>query len=276
MSSQHSLSLHDVAEELDVHYMTVYRYVRLGLLSAHKSGSQWRVDAEDLASFRTSERKGGDVAAPSAERLEGRMVAGDAAGAWLVVEAALAAGHPPLYIYSDVLSPAMTRIGRRWERGDLDVADEHLATAVAMRIVGRLGPRFARRGRTRGTVLCAMPEGDQHGLSSAMVADVIRSVGFETLDLGANTPLAALTTAVDRLDGLKAICLSINNAATFETAIEMVTAVKRINPHLPVVAGGRAVGSDEDAARLGVDGWGITLNDAIELLEAAVAGELDA
>ena len=32
------ISLHDVAEELGVHYMTVYRYVRQGLLPATKRG----------------------------------------------------------------------------------------------------------------------------------------------------------------------------------------------------------------------------------------------
>jgi excisionase family DNA binding protein len=269
MSSQ--LSLAEVAEELNVHYMTVYRYVRLGLLPAQKSGSQWQVDRGDLATFRSGERQIGDADAPWAERLESRMIAGDSAGAWGVVEAALAAGHTPTFIYAEVLAPAMVEIGRRWEAGDVDVADEHLASAVAMRIVGRLGPRFSRRGRSRGTVLCAMPEGDQHGLGSAMVADVIRGAGFEALDLGANTPLAALIAAVRRVDDLKALCLSINNTAAFDRGREMVTAVRSIDPELAILGGGRAVDSDQAAERLGIDGWGVSVTDAVGLLEAVVS-----
>ncbi len=252
--------------------MTVYRYVRMGRLSAIKSGSQWRVALSDLETFKNRERTVGDIDAPWAERLEARMIAGDAGGAWLVVEAALAAGRTPLFIYSDVLAPAMSSIGHRWERGELDVADEHLATAVALRVVGRLGPRFSRRGRTRGRVLCAMPEGDQHSLSSVMVADVIRSLGFETLDLGANTPPPALVKAVERLDGLEAICLSITNHSALDSARAMVDAVREIEPDLSIIAGGRAIRSDEDADRLGVDGWGVKLTDAIDLVEAITAG----
>ena len=33
----HEVSLHEAAAMLDVHYMTAYRYVRLGLLPAHKA-----------------------------------------------------------------------------------------------------------------------------------------------------------------------------------------------------------------------------------------------
>jgi excisionase family DNA binding protein len=272
MSTQ--LTLHEVAQALDVHYMTVYRYVRLGLLPARKSGSRWSVEQSDLTSFLGEERNIGDSDAPWAARLESRMIAGDATGAWGVVEAALSAGHTPASIYSELLAPAMEEIGKRWERGEVDVADEHLASAVAMRIVGRLGPRFTRRGRTRGTVLCAMPEGDQHGLGSAMVADTIRAAGFEALDLGANTPLSAVTLAVRRLDDLKALCLSINNTQALERGREIVAAVKELDPDVVVVAGGRAVRTEDAAVQLGVDGWGTTLADAVDLVEAAATSRL--
>src|SRR4029077_16129609 len=75
--------------------------------------------------------------------------------------------------------------------GELTIADEHRATAIALRLVGRLGPRFARRGRKRGTVVVGAPAGEQHALPSAILADLLRGVGFEVLDMGANTPAAS-------------------------------------------------------------------------------------
>jgi excisionase family DNA binding protein len=36
------LTLHEAADLLGVHYMTAYRYVRLGLLHASKAGVSWR------------------------------------------------------------------------------------------------------------------------------------------------------------------------------------------------------------------------------------------
>ena len=37
--------------------------------------------------------------------------------------------------------------------GGGDVADEHRATVVMYRLIGRLGPLFARRGTTRGAIV---------------------------------------------------------------------------------------------------------------------------
>ena len=82
-----------------------------------------------------------------------RLVAGDEPGVWTLVEAALASGAEPVGIHVDLLAPALRSIGGRWESGELSVADEHWASVVAPRIVGRLGRLFARRGRRRGTVV---------------------------------------------------------------------------------------------------------------------------
>ena len=47
----HEVTLHEAAAMLEVHYMTAYRYVRLGLLPAHKAAGTWRVLLHDLREF---------------------------------------------------------------------------------------------------------------------------------------------------------------------------------------------------------------------------------
>ena len=80
----------------------------------------------------------------------------------------------PEDLYFDVLGPAMRRVGDDWATGRLDVADEHRVTVVMYRLVGRLGPLFARRGTTRGAIVLGAPVGDPHGLATALVADPLR------------------------------------------------------------------------------------------------------
>ena len=46
------LTLNEAAELLGVHYMTAYRYVRLGFLQATKVGGCWRVAHSDLEVYR--------------------------------------------------------------------------------------------------------------------------------------------------------------------------------------------------------------------------------
>ncbi len=174
--------------------MTAYRYVRTGRLPARREGVQWMVDPGELAKMRSPERttRGhGTVRSEGPAKLAARMVAGDEAGAWGVVEAALASGVEAADVYLDLLVPALEVVGDGWAAGELSIADEHRATAIALRLVGRLGPRFARRGRKRGTVVVGAPAGEQHALPSAILADLLRGVGFEVLDMGANTPAAS-------------------------------------------------------------------------------------
>ena len=117
------------------------------------------------------------------------MLAGDEVGTWSLIEDALTTGTTPADIHITLLIPCLASIGSRWESGELTIADEHRATGVAQRLVGRLGPRFTQdRGRKRGTVVLGAVAGEMHALPNAMVADLIRGVGFEVTDLGANTP----------------------------------------------------------------------------------------
>ena len=100
-------------------------------------------------------------------------------------------GSDPPGVLTDLVVPALRSIGDGWAAGELSVADEHRATAVAFRVVGRLGLQFGRRGKRRGKVALAAPAGDLHTLPVAIAADLLRWRGFETVELGANSPAEA-------------------------------------------------------------------------------------
>jgi excisionase family DNA binding protein len=263
------LTLQEAADELGVHYMTAYRYVRLGLLAAQKSGGVWRVTRDDLERFRagtgTAPVRAG-TPAPWAERLESRLLAGDARGAWGVVEAALAAGAELDEIYLDVLTPAMVGIGTRWEAGEIDVAIEHRATGIAMRLIGRLGPRFVRRGRTKGTVVLGAPAGERHGLPVAVLADLLRLEGWEVSDLGADTPATSFAHAASTTDDVVAVGLSVTNADNLAACADACRAVRAAAPGVLVVVGGQAVTADV-AAGLDADGHADSARAMVRLLE---------
>lgn len=253
------LTLHQAADRLGVHYMTAYRYVRLGQLSAHKEGGTWRVAIGDLDLFqgRNSSvssdsllRKG----APWPERLENRLLEGDQSGAWKVVEGALTAGTDPLGVYCDVIVPALTSIGNRWASGEIGVAEEHQATAMVVRLIGRLGPRFTRRGRRRGTVVLAGPSGERHSLGLAMVGDAVCQGGYIVVDLGVDLPVDAFERALAARQHIKAVCIGVLNPAALDECREMVAAARRrLDRAAPVILGGGAIEGDDHAHYLGAD-----------------------
>jgi len=265
------VSLQQAADRLGVHYMTAYRYVRLGLLPATKQGASWRVAAADLdrlgaAGGATSKGRGRQHPAPWADRLGRRLTAGDEVGAWGVVEASLAAGASPRAVHLEVLVPALHAIGEAWAAGRIDVAVEHRASAVAHRLVGRLGPRFVRRGMSRGAVVLAAAPGDTHALPVAIAADLVRGAGFDVEDLGADLPLLSLVDAVGRTQRLVAVGLAVTTAGNRAAVGEAVSCLKEVLDGVPVLVGGGAV-PRADAVALGADGWGRDGAALVDLLE---------
>ena len=91
-------------------------------------------------------------------------------------------------MHLELLGPTLVDVGDQWAVGTLSIADEHRASSVAARIVGRLGPQFTRPRTRRGTVLVGFVEGEHHSLPGAMLADLLRAAGFDAVDLGAETP----------------------------------------------------------------------------------------
>jgi excisionase family DNA binding protein len=293
-----TLTLAEAADVLGVHYMTAYRYVRTGRLEASKVGGEWRVPTEAvdrLVPGPSPERHAlagpgpatgsGPVAGRTGQararyrvRLEDRMVAGDEAGAWAVVEAAQAGGADPADLYLDLLIPALRSLGDRWEAGALSIADEHRASVVALRLIGRLGPRFARRGRKRGTVVIGAPAGERHAIPVAVVADLLRQVGFEVVDLGPDTPPASFVEAVALASAtgrLVAVLIGVTVPAGLEAARTTVGALaawsEGSGDPVPVLVGGAAVRDATAAAGFGASAYtGVTGADAVAAVERLV------
>ena len=268
-----TMTLQDAADQLGVHYMTVYRYVRLGRLPAQKVGGTWEVDPADLEGLRRGHDRSvrPKHSADWTKRLEARLIEGDEAGAWGVVEAALASGNAPADIYSGLIGPALASVGDRWHAGRLSVAEEHLATSVVLRLIGRMGPRFARRGRTKGVVVVTTPPGERHAIPSLMVADFLRGAGFEVIDLGADVPVDSLTEIVVRIDGLVAVCVSSTRANADRSIRRVVKAVHKSVPDVPLFVGGASIADAVHAEALGADGYAKDGAGAVALVLGAIA-----
>lgn len=268
-------TLQEAADRLEVHYMTMYRYVRLGLIPATKTGGSWRVSSEDLDDFvqpQPGRPEGADT--PWGDRLQSRMLAGDVTGSWLVLEAAMASGASPEQVYAQIITPAMSAIGDKWVSGDIGVEDEHLASAVAGRLIGKLGPRFVRRGRSRGVVVATTPPGERHGFGVAMVSDIIRGRGFEVLEMGPDLPIDSLINALRKISGLKAVCLSVVSTEHLPSCARVVAAVKAEFPNVFVIVGGRAFASSGEAKAMGADGFSSDAVGAADALVELMSGEL--
>jgi MerR family transcriptional regulator, light-induced transcriptional regulator len=89
-------------------------------------------------------------------------------------------------VLRDVLMPYLRELGERWERGEVDVAQEHYASAL---IRGRLLSLARGWGRGLGphAVLAGAP-GEQHDLGLIAFGLALRARGWRITYLGQDTP----------------------------------------------------------------------------------------
>jgi excisionase family DNA binding protein len=264
------MTLQQVADSLGVHYMTAYRYVRQGRLPATREGAEWRIRSTDVDVLRNApaKRRGTSRAGLDPKALERRMLAGDAPGAWWLVESRLGGGLDPSGVLTQMVVPALQSIGDRWANEDVSIAEEHRATLVAQRIVGRLGLQFGRRGKDRGTVALAAPAGDLHTLPVSIVADLLRWRGFDVLELGGNTPAESLGDALAREHRLVAVGIVSTTSGLDSEVAESTRSARTARPGIPIFVGGGAIHSSAQASDLGADMWtGTGTNAAVATVE---------
>lgn len=264
----HTLTVAQVADELGVHYMTAYRYIRLGLLDAHQVGRSWVVARADLDAFKTDDTNRKPSArgeADWAERLRKRMLAGDESGAWSTVEAALSSGMSVSDIYMTMLVPSLRDIGELWQTGHLDVSDEHTASRIADRIISRLGPRVKTRGVKRGTIILGSTATEMHAIPLAITADLLRAARFNVLDLGVNLPPESFANAVEHTDSVVAVAIGVTMSGQTDELRATLQAIKKYFDY-PIVVGGRGTDSTT-ALALGADAYAPTALDAVSAID---------
>jgi MerR family transcriptional regulator, light-induced transcriptional regulator len=214
-----ALTLQEAADQLNVHYMTAYRWVRSGKLQAFKAGGRLRVRSEDLRSF--AQGREVDVVLPArasgrrnwkrhVERLHGCLLDGRAVEAGTLVAKVVANGATATDAYIHLITPALYRVGDDWADGRIGIAVEHRATEIATRLMISLSGLFQRPGPSRGVAVTVAPEGEQHGLGLAMVADFLRGMHFTVHHLGCNLPADQLACFLRR-EPADLVCVSVTN-----------------------------------------------------------------
>jgi methanogenic corrinoid protein MtbC1 len=206
-------------------------------------------------------------------QLEARLLAGDEPGSWGVLEAALGSDRTPSEVLLQLIGPALESIGDRWHDGELSVADEHVASAVAMRLISRIGARFGHRGPKRGSVVVTTPPNEQHAAPVAIAADLLRWAGFNVIELGADTPADALLGVAGSLPDLLAVAIACTTRTSTSSARRVIAHLRTALPGATMLLGGAAITDADYARRLGADGFsgkrGDELVRAVEELAAA-------
>ena len=176
---------------------------------------------------------------------------GNQAAAYQTIIRADDLGLPLTRLFGEVLQPALTELGQRWEHGQLLVAQEKEVSELARDLIADLSLRHARTPTDGPVLVAACVEGERHELGLRMVSGLFRAEGWAVHYLGADVAPRFLLEAV-RLHRPAVISLSAKlalNLPAVKDAVDVLTAGLAPDQPPPVVVGGRVAVEHSEAIR---------------------------
>jgi len=112
----------------------------------------------------------------------------------------LALGQYPLYkIFDDVITPALHKIGKLWENGDISVVEEHIASNIIRDSVITLREIIVNVEKS-DKVFCLAFDDDQHDIPLKMVQIILEQRGYNVYYTGQRTPSDSLEKLISKVN----------------------------------------------------------------------------
>jgi excisionase family DNA binding protein len=214
MTADAPVSLSEAASLLGVHYQTAYRWVRQGLLPAAKVGGAYQVRpaavtallAERSAPAPPPARRQVQAWAALGTRALDALLAGEEARFRELVGELVLDGVTMQEICDHLFAPILAEIGERWMAGEIGIAEEHRASTICERAIGRWSS--TPPGRPRGVAVVCSPPEDEHQLPGHMATAVLRERRWRVHHLGIGVPIDEVASLATR-EGAHLIVISV-------------------------------------------------------------------
>ncbi len=173
--------------------------------------------------------------------------------------------------YQETLQPALREVGNRWERGLISAADEHLATAVAERMLATAYVAMTDKlpATTHGSVVIATAPGESHGVGGRMVADLLELKGWDVHFLGVDLPVEDVAALAAKLRP-NFVGVSLVMPYNLMTTERLIAAVRAACPESPprILLGSSVLGWDQGLWRqIGADAFAPDLQTALAVAD---------
>jgi excisionase family DNA binding protein len=113
---------------------------------------------------------------------------------------------------ADEIGAAVEEMGRRWQAGEMSIADEHFASYSLMRALARIGETFVSQPEGAACLLACAPD-DEHQLGLALAELCLREVGVRPRWLGSKTPADEIVRVIES-GGVQAVAVSASRWST--------------------------------------------------------------
>jgi len=214
------------------------------------------------------------VPGSAAEALRDALLNGDSEAAIQATRAALDGGAEPLELIQEVVVPALTEVGRRFEELEVFLPELMEAGQAGRAVSELIEAEMVKKGGSvepEGVVVIGTVKGDIHDIGKNIVASLFKAHAFKVIDLGKDVPATRFLEAAQeyKADVIAASALmSITRAGCREVA-DLLRIVNASGQYVYLVGGGSVdqVYADE----IGATGYAKTASGAVEVARSLLA-----
>lgn len=250
--SSANLTTKEVARLLRVSEATVKRWADDGLLHSSKTaGGHRRFSTHSIATLRREkgigpapgasrpQKKSRAVSMSSSASLTELLLGGEEREVAAFLIHAYMEGQSLATLFDKTITEAMHEVGERWFRGTITVAQEHLATRVALSALQKLRGILVSAESSGLKAICCGIEGDLHELPVHLAAMILETEGWDARNLGTNTPLFSLREMITE-QRPQLVCISARSIADLDRATAEFAQLRKVTEKLgvAVVTGG--------------------------------------
>jgi len=173
------------------------------------------------------------------EEYKNALLAGDKRTCKSIIDRLIEQNADILFVYQEFFQRSLYEIGELWERNEISVAREHLATSITSNLMTLFYPIIFSAEKTGEKVIVTCLANEYHQIGAKMVADVFEISGWDSYFLGANTPAKELLKFIHEHEpDILAVSLAIYS--NYPRLTELLDLIINEYPHLPILVGGQA------------------------------------
>jgi corrinoid protein of di/trimethylamine methyltransferase len=209
-----------------------------------------------------------------AQKLSEALTLGDKDSAITVTQEALAQGVAPVALVQEVIVPALTEVGRRFENLDIFLPELMAAGEAGNACTELIEQAILKSGdqmQAEGTVVIGTVKGDIHDIGKNIVASLLKAQGFKVIDLGKDVPAARFLEAAEtnHADIIAASALmSITRAGARD--VSTLLHDRGMKDQFYYIVGGGSI-TQEYADEIAADGFSETGSGAVELAKSLMS-----
>lgn len=141
--------------------------------------------------------------------------------------------------YVQVITATMHAVGELWERREIYVSHEHLATNTMTQVVVELNANITWTGVRLGDALVCTPDGERHMFVAQVLKGLLTNRGYRVLDISDSAPTASIA-AFAALKQPRLLLISVTMREHLLSARRLIEAIRVEAPGIRILVGGRA------------------------------------